>query len=244
MERQRIRPSTKAQGYHKQLLHAMGLYLPRRGLPLQSTDRRVRWTDRLIVMAAVLMAWQPADKLIDAFEAAREVVVSMYATRRRPGRHLRGFIAIVGTSSERLLATVMPALRRAVRSLAGTTWRQGRWVLMAVDGSRIDCPRTVANEQAFGCAGRKKTGPQQMLTTVFHLTTGLIWDFRRGTGKASERRHLHEMIPTLPLRTLLLADAGFTGYDLLGSVLAAGHHFIVRVGGNVTLLKELGVLCA
>jgi len=218
----------------------MGQYLPHRGLPLQSTDRRIRWTDRLIVMTAVLMAWQPAGKLIDAFEAARDVVVSMYITRRRPGRHLRGFIAIVGTSSMRLLAMVMPALRRAVRSLAGKTWHQGRWVLMAVDGSRIDCPRTAANERAFGCAGRKKTGPQQMLTMVFHLATGLIWDFRRGSGKASERGHLREMIPVLPSRTLLLADAGFTGYDLLRSVLLAGHHFIVRVGANVTLLKKLG----
>lgn len=240
MERQRIANSTASQGYHAQLLHAIGRYLPRRGLPLQSSDQRVRWTDRLIVMTAVLMAWQPAGKLTDAFEAARDVVVSMYATRRRPGRHLRGFLEILGKSSTRLLAVVAPALRRATRSLAAAAWRQGPWVLMTVDGSRIDCPRTMANEQAFGCAGRKKTGPQQMLTMIFHLATGLIWDWRRGPGKASERAHLREMIPLLPHQTLLLADAGFTGYDLLRSLLMAGHHFIVRVGANVTLLKKLG----
>lgn len=113
-------------------------------------------------------------------------------------------------------------------------------MLMAVDGSRIDCPRTAANEEALGCAGRKKTGPQQMLTTVFHLATGLIWDWRRGPGKSSERGHLREMIETLPKQTLLLADAGFTGYDLLRGLCEAGHDFIVRVGANVTLLQKLG----
>ena len=226
--------------YHNQLLHAMGKFLPQRGLPLRSQDDRIRWTDRLLVMTAILMVWQSAHVLTDAFEAAREVVVSMYRTRRRPGRTFRGFMAMLTKSTPRLLSVVTPALRRAVRRTSGKAWRSGRWVLMAVDGSRIDCPRTAANENAFGCAGRKKTGPQQMLTTVFHLATGLIWDWRRGSGKAAERNHLRTMIATLPTRTLLLADAGFTGYDLLSGLQKAGHDFIVRVGANVTLLRKLG----
>src|SRR5262249_51696765 len=32
----------------------------------------------------------------------------------------------------------------------------------------------------------------------------------------------------------------FTGYDLLRSIIQAGHSFLVRVGSNVHLLKELG----
>jgi len=37
-----------------------------------------------------------------------------------------------------------------------------------------------------------------------------------------------------------LADAGFTGYDLLTMIQAAGHSFLIRVGSNVRLLLKLG----
>src|SRR5207245_3087510 len=45
---------------------------------------------------------------------------------------------------------------------------------------------------------------------------------------------------TLPTGSLLLMDAGFTGYALLGKLLAAGHPVLVRAGANVTLLEKLG----
>ncbi len=240
MNRQRNGISTSCQGYHKQLLHAMGQYLPHRGLPLQTSDGRVRWSDRLLAMAAVLMVWSRAPVALDAFHEAREVVVSMYKTRRRPGRCLRGFLTRLRTSTARLLTVLVPALRKATRDVAGDVWQWGEWILLAVDGSRINCPRTASNERAFGCAGRKKTGPQQFLTTVFHVPTGLIWDWRRGPGDAAERTHLRTMIPNLPMHTLLPADAGFTGFDLLKALLAENKDFLIRVGANVTLLRKLG----
>jgi len=240
MNRQRIGRSNKSAGYHKQLLHAMKKALPSRGLPLQSEDGRVRWTPRLLAMTAMLMTWQPAQALQDAFVAAREVVVSMYATRRRPGRSFPGFWSALRKASVALRVTVVAALRKRVKAVAGRTWRMGRWVVMAVDGSRIACPRTAANEAAFGCAGRAKAPPQQFLTTIFHLATGLIWSWRRGPGTAAERDHLRAMTPELPENTLLVADAGFVGYDLLTGLVRAGQEFVIRAGANVRLLRELG----
>ena len=111
---------------------------------------------------------------------------------------------------------------------------------MAVDGSRINCPRTLANEAGFGRAGRRKTTPQQYLTTIFHVASGLVWDWRSGRGNASERGHLRQMLRGLPRRSLLLMDAGYTGFDLLRRLSRSGHGFIVRVGHNVTLLQKLG----
>ena len=58
---------------------------------------------------------------------------------------------------------------------------------MGVDGSRIACPRTEANEAAFGCSGKDNSIPQQSLTTVLHVGTGLVWDWRRGQGNQVER---------------------------------------------------------
>jgi hypothetical protein len=54
------------------------------------------------------------------------------------------------------------------------------------------------------------------------------------------------MLEELPARSLLAVDAGFAGFagfDLLKTVLACGHQFVIRVGANVRLFTELGCAC-
>jgi len=240
MDRQRIGKPSGTEDYHTQLLHAMGKLLPRAGLDLQSNDARVRWTPRRLVTTAILMCWQTAGTLRDAFGEARQIVIGMYRSRRRPGGSYSGFMEALARDSQRCLQRVTVCLRRAVQTTAGRHWRRDGWVLMGVDGSRIDCPRTVANEEALGCAGRNKTTPQVFLTSVYHVTSGLPWDFRRGRGDASERGHLLGMLENLPRKTMLLMDAGFTGYDFLRALRDSGHDFILRIGRNMRLLRKLG----
>lgn len=78
------------------------------------------------------------------------------------------------------------------------------------------------------------------LTTLFHLGTGLPWNWRTGPKDSSEREHLLEMLPSLPPNSLLTADAGFVGYAFTKAVIDSGCHLLVRVGANVRLLKNLG----
>ena len=59
-------------------------------------------------------------------------------------------------------------------------------------------------------------------------------------GTASERAHLKSMVPDLPAQALVVADAGFVGYALCRRLLRHGTHFLLRVGGNMTLLTDLG----
>ena len=241
MKRRRLASQTASRVYTQQLLQAIGKLLPTRGLQLICADRRLRWSDRLLVVMAILMSWQEAAALKDAFESCWQLLTRLYPTRRRGGHSYEGFIKRLQSRSQTLLSLVCSGLRQAVRRVAGRRhWKIGRWLVMGVDGSRIDCPRTAANELAFGCAGRRKTRPQQQLTTMLHVGTGLIWDWRRGGGKEPERTHLRQMLPGLPRGCLLLADAGFTGYDLLGELVSLGHSFIIRAAGNLRLLKKLG----
>ena len=240
MRRQRTGKASTTQRCTSQLLAALRKYLPARGLALISHDQRIRWTDRMLVTLAMLMSWLPSPTQREAFEAGREVLIDMYDSRRRPGRCLKGFLAALAKRSARLLKVMMPCLRKAVMRIAGPQWRWKDWALMTPDGSRVNCPRTEGNEQALGRAGRNKTAPQLFLTMVLHLGTGLIWDWRRGRGNSAERDQLREMLSALPQRTLLVADAGFTGYDLLRELRRAKHSFVIRVGSNVTLLKKLG----
>jgi hypothetical protein len=239
MKRQGNGKSIRAAGYQEQLRRSMRKYLPFKGLPLSGKDDRVRWSDRLLVTGSILLSWSKRPVLTDAFEEARRALVSMYSSRKRPGKTATGFCKALRRSNSRLTRLMCEHLRQCSIQCAGTRWRTGRWVAPAVDGSRVECPHTSANEAAFDCGGRDKSGPQQWVTTVYHVISGLLWDYRKGKATDSERMHLRNMLAGLPRRTLLLMDAGFTGFDLLKSIMQFKHDFIVRVGANVTLLREL-----
>ena len=120
---------------------------------------------------------------------------------------------------------------------------------------RIEVPRTAANQEALGvdlqrtrrqgrrrCVDQKKAdSPSIWLTTLWHVGAGLPWAWQRGTSTSSERDHLRQLLAQLPEHSLLTADAGFTGYEFWKDLLAARHDFLIRVGRNVRLLRQLGV---
>jgi hypothetical protein len=219
----------------------MSQFLPHQGLPLLSDDGRVRWTGRLLAMTAILMAWSSGRTLMDRLAEARQTIVGIYPTRRRPGRSHEGFSKAMARHGTVILAGLTDYWRRCVRQIARGCWEEYGWVLFGVDGSTFDSPRTRANEKAFGSSGRSNGGPQQLVTCLFHVTSGLIWCWMRGAVKEnSERRQLRRMLPLLPANAMLLADAGFHGYDLLRLVLDQGGSFLMRVGNNVSLIRKLG----
>jgi hypothetical protein len=215
----------------------MRRYLPAQGLPLIGPDR---WSDRLLVMAMLLMVFSALGSLQERLAEARGVLVKMYASRRRPGTSYAGFIAKLQRHSARLLAVVMPVLQARVRELAGAHWKVGRHLAFGVDGSKSDAPRTRANRRGLKIGGRKNSGPQQLLVTLLHVGTGLLWSWRRGPAVASERALLLAQLGGLPAGALLLADAGFVGYEFVVAVLATGQNLLLRGGANIQLLRKLG----
>jgi hypothetical protein len=87
---------------------------------------------------------------------------------------------------------------------------------------------------------KKASTPQIWLTVLYHVGLGVPWDWRSGPSDSSERDHLLEMAEDLPENALLAMDAGFVGYDFWQTLDQAGAAFVVRVGANVRLLKNLG----
>jgi len=188
-------------------------------------------------MTLALMAFERSSTITERFFWARDVV----RPRRETGGTYQGFIKALRRSADRLLPDVQQFVRTAVRRTAGRSWwtRRG-WVAMTVDGTKINAPRTAANERVLGTAGKDKTHPQMLLTAIRHAGTGLVWDWRVGPVRSSEQQHLREMIDKLPDKTLLIADALYVGFDLLSRLHESGQHFLVRVGANVNLLRTLG----
>jgi hypothetical protein len=48
------------------------------------------------------------------------------------------------------------------------------------------------------------------------------------------------MLESLPQQALIVADAGFVGYDLARAILDSGRQLLIRVGSNIRLLRHLG----
>lgn len=232
--------SNATRPYRRQLRLAIARNLPHCGLPLLPGDDRQRWTPRYLAVQSILMACLGKDRLIDRFHDARIALVDMYSTRRRPGESYQGFVAALEKTGSAALDVIVKHLRKRVRAVAGDDWLVEGYAVFGCDGSRFDKTRTTANKESFGQGGKDKSPPQQLLTTLFHVGTGLPWCWRAGNADASERHQLLDMLDLLPPEALLLLDAGYTGYDMLQQIKQSGRSFIVRVGASVELLTGLG----
>ncbi len=245
----RKRPSSRRKGrrprrpqasYRHGLIGAIGKFLPGQFFSRWRVAGS-KWSPLRLVWVAILMVWSAEQTLQARFEETREVVRSLFP-KWPLGHSYTGWYEAQLKWLTPLRPALSKRLRRQLQTMAGRHWQREGWCAFAADGSRVECPRTAANEKALECAGKNKTGPQLFVTTLLHMGTGVPWDFRIGPGKASERRHLEEMLADLPPRSLLVADAGFTGYEFYRRIIAAKQSFLLRVGSNVHLLKELGYI--
>lgn len=222
--------------YRRELIAEFNAILPTRlfrGLPRHGN---AGWMPQMVVWVSVTMFWISGKTLEERFSAARHFVKFIKPHWKVPTSY-SGFVV----AQERWWPLIAPLLISRLRpdESVGPSWRVLGWLVLAVDGSRFECPRTTANEEGLGCAGREKTSPQIFHTLLQHVGTGLPWDFRLGPGTDSERRHLDDMLADLPEKTLLTADAGFISYDLCAQLIDGGKPCVLRIGGNKTLLENL-----
>jgi hypothetical protein len=197
------------------------------------------WSPLAVALASILMSWDPAPTLAQRFENARGVLRGILPRRWRLGRTYQGFVKAMMRHSDAAMEPLLPHLRTLTREAAGRDWTIRGLVPIAVDGSMVDAPRTMGNE-ALGFVGKDKCGPQIRTLLLIHLGAMLPWSFALGEARTSERALLHTVLPLLPENTLLVADAGFVGFDLLSMLKERGTHFLVRVGRGVRLLRDLG----
>lgn len=202
---------------HRQnLLAAMNLLLA--AAPLSSAQairRRRGWRGATLARVALLMAWSESASLADRFRSA------LLLAPRRVGRTYQGWVKASRRWSPTLLRLITRVWRERVRSEAGGRWSTDGWVVMGVDGSKYDLPRTAANEKAFGVSGKRHGGPQACLCMILQLATGLPWYWKIGRVASSERHLLRQMVPLLPARCLLVVPARRDGLHRVRPVAGA-----------------------
>jgi hypothetical protein len=220
------------------------------------------FTPRGLVITILLWVWSEESTLTHGFQLAREIARRVLRGGVPARMSYQAFTTLLVRWTDPLVAMLKEVFRRRLRTALASHVQIAGYCVLGVDGSRLDLPRTRANAAHFAPAAaadggsrryssrrsaqsrtsrrQKGDGPQVWLTTVWQAGTGLVWDWRIGPADSSERGHLRAMLDELPAEALITADAGFVGYDTWQAILAAGHQFVIRVGGNVRLLRKLG----
>jgi len=201
-------------------------------------SRSSRWQCEPLLMVLLLFTWCCGDSCAERFEAARAFYVVCHPRRRRPGKTVPGFQKALAKLPLRVLRRVAEGVRRRLAQLLAERLSVDGWIPFGVDGSRLECPRTEELEQRLGCVGKKGSAPTLWVTALVHLRLGVLWSWRLGKGRASEREHARQLLSTLPAGALLVADAGFNGYGLAQTILAHKLSFLIRMSAKVTLLCD------
>jgi len=203
-----------------------------------AVKRRIRWTPLAASTAAVLMALDHGCSLHARFQDAHACMGKDFRRRRRTGKTYNGLFKALERQQTTVLPVLKADLRNQVRHRLNRIDPTNGWLLLAVDGSKEELPRTRDHEEVFGIADNGAY-PQAFVTVVVEVHTGLLWDWRIGRARASEKKHLMEMGADLAPDALLLADGAFVGFPIWSQLDSQGKHFLIRVGGNVRLITQL-----
>ena len=112
------------------------------------------WLPMQLVTAALLWAWSDEQNLHARFHHARKIIIFLFPPQRELGESYQGFIKLLVKWTAPLVALLQSHLRELMQQCLAANWLLHGFAVFAVDGSRIDLPRTLSHEQAYG---RKKS---------------------------------------------------------------------------------------
>lgn len=204
----------------------------------RSKRRSSRWGTQPLILVLLLMTWCCGDSQPERFETAKGFCVALLPKRRRPGQTVQGFQKALAQLPTRALRAVAAGIRKVLAMRLADRWFDQGFIALGCDGSRLECPRTAELEQRLGKANKERSAPSLWVTAVVHLRLGVPWAWRVGKGTASERSHLLHMLSLLPAAALLVADAGYFGFELAQQLVRQNVCFLLRMSSNVTLYTE------
>jgi len=198
-----------------------------------------RWDLHPLLYILLLTTYCCGDSLSEKFEAAKGFYVMCCPKRRRPGSSFTGFEKAVAKLPMPMLRALATMIRSRVEAIFGERWKVGNFIPLGCDGTRLGCPRTEELERRLGTFGKEGSAPMIWNTSIVHLTLGfpLCWRLGKG-GKASERSHLISMLRWLPAAALIVADAGYVGYEVTAAIILANVSFLIRMSSCATFYSE------
>jgi hypothetical protein len=198
-----------------------------------------RWDLHPLLYILLLTAYCCGDSLPEKFEVAKGYYVVCCSKRKRPGASFTGFEKAVAKLPMPVLRALAAAIRGRMETIFGPRWKVGEFIPLGCDGTRQACPRTEELERRLGTFGKEGSSPMIWNTSIVHLTLGFPFCWRLGKGgKASERSHLMHMLRWLPAAALIVADAGYVGYDVTATMILSNVFFLIRMSSMATFYSE------
>lgn len=226
-----------------------------------ATHGNCHWSLFTLLRVAFVWAIGEEPELTRRFTAAHDTALRL-GWRDLGADTYQGFLKALKRWTPTFRERLTRNFRKQMLALRGGHERLWGWCVLVVDGTRIAASRTQANERAFQSPKKRRpkkrrpkrrrqasrpkparlpAGPQVWLTVLWQMGLGLVWDWRHGHTGSSERDHLLEMLDDLPERPLLVGDAGFQGFRLWTELQRRQIGFVIRVGRNVRLIRQLGI---
>jgi len=197
-----------------------------------------RWSTHALTMVLLVMTWCTGDSQAERFETARAFYVAGHQKRKRPGQTVQGFQKRLARLPVACLRALAAGCRRRLGADLGDGLVSDGFIALGCDGSRLECPRSAELERRLGQCSKDQAAPMLWVTALVHLRTGLLWGWRLGRATADERLHLRQLLPLLPARALVVADAAYLSYELAQAVVGAGADFLFRLSSGHYLYTE------
>ena len=144
----RIGGGASARTYRHPLLSSISVFLQCLTAVVDPmAKRRVRCTPQAASTTAVVMALDRGCSLQSRFDDARSCMRRDFRGRRRTGSTYNGLLKALERQQAATSPIVKTELRRRMRRCARSIEPTSPWVLLAVDGSKEDLPRTRDHER-------------------------------------------------------------------------------------------------
>jgi hypothetical protein len=198
-----------------------------------------RWDIHPLLWILLLTTYCSGDSLPEKFEAAKGFYVACCPKRKRPGKSFAGFEKAIAKLPMPVLRALAAGIRGRFQAIFQDRWKVGNFIPFGCDGTRQNCPRSEELEQRLGSGGKEGSSPTIWNTSIVHLPLAVPFCWRLGKGsKPSERNHLISMLRLLPAAALIVADAGYVGYEVVSTLLTRGVFFLIRMSSQATFYTE------
>ena len=141
---------------HESLKQAINSLLSARVFQGVKARKGSKWTPRMLAVVALFWAWSNADGLKERFKQARDLAAKIFRWLPDPGGTYQGFMKQLRKWHVELQVLCIGELRTLMKQDLFGHWKIAGFVVIAGDGSRLELPRTAANEAAYS-PKRKKT---------------------------------------------------------------------------------------
>ena len=144
-----------------------------------------KWVPRMLALVALLWSWSGASTLTEGFLDACKVAAKVFRWLAKPGETYQGFLKQLAKWHVELQLRCMSELRARMKQDPFGQWEIAGFVVIAGDGSRIELPRTKANEEVYSPKRKKKHGGKKGKGAAKRSNRGKRWRKQKRQSKES-----------------------------------------------------------